>query len=266
MARIRSIHPEQWTDDQFATCGPLARLLALGIRNWTDDNGIFEWNPVKLKMRVLPADNCDVTELLNELESTNQVFRYKVQGKDYGIVRSFQRFQNPKSPKFIYPAPLVQLPDGYDLRAPNFGNQEASTPPISPKGGNEAGSGPRDSPESGNRGSDGEERREEKKVKDTVGQKPPDESSRVVRRLEARAILDFLNEKTGRAYQPVDANLDLIVARLKDGATVTQCRQVIAKKTREWSGDEKMAEYLRPATLFNRTKFAQYVGELVVQV
>jgi uncharacterized phage protein (TIGR02220 family) len=80
---------------------------------------------------------------------------------------------------------------------------------------------------------------------------------------QAREILAFLNDKTGRNYQAVDANLEFIVARLREGATATQCRQVIAKKTREWAGDEKMAEYLRPATLFNRTKFAQYVGELV---
>lgn len=78
----------------------------------------------------------------------------------------------------------------------------------------------------------------------------------------AREILDFLNEKAGRNYQPVDANLDFIVARLKEGATAAQCRQVIAKKAREWGGDEKMAEFLRPATLFNKTKFAQYQGEL----
>jgi hypothetical protein len=38
---------------------------------------------------------------------------------------------------------------------------------------------------------------------------------------------------------------------------------VIAKKCREWLHDEHMNEYLRPATLFNRTKFAQYQGELV---
>jgi uncharacterized phage protein (TIGR02220 family) len=37
---------------------------------------------------------------------------------------------------------------------------------------------------------------------------------------------------------------------------------VIAKKTREWLHDEHMTEYLRPATLFNRTNFAQYQGEL----
>jgi uncharacterized phage protein (TIGR02220 family) len=77
-------------------------------------------------------------------------------------------------------------------------------------------------------------------------------------------VLNFLNEKTERAYRPVDANLKLIIARLHSGATVMDCRQVIAKKTREWRGDGKMAEYLRPATLFNATKFEQYMGELVV--
>ena len=76
-------------------------------------------------------------------------------------------------------------------------------------------------------------------------------------------ILEFLNFKTGRNYQPVKANIEMIKARLKDGATVDELRMVVAKKCREWATDEKMNEYLRPATLFNRTKFAQYQGELL---
>lgn len=81
---------------------------------------------------------------------------------------------------------------------------------------------------------------------------------------QAAEILQFLNEKTGRAYRPVDANIKLIIARLKSGVTVMDCRQVVAKKTREWRSDPKMSEYLRPATLFNATKFEQYMGELVL--
>lgn len=81
---------------------------------------------------------------------------------------------------------------------------------------------------------------------------------------QALEVLLFLNEKTGKAYRPVDSNLKLIIARLKTGATVLDCRQVIAKKTREWKGNAKMAEYLRPATLFNDTKFEQYMGELII--
>jgi uncharacterized phage protein (TIGR02220 family) len=91
-----------------------------------------------------------------------------------------------------------------------------------------------------------------------------DQKTKSIVRLKPDAVqvLNFLNEKTGRNYEPVPANIELIVARLKEGATVDDCRAVVAKKCREWSADEKMSEYLRPATLFNRTKFAQYRGEL----
>lgn len=81
---------------------------------------------------------------------------------------------------------------------------------------------------------------------------------------DARAVLDFLNHKTGRAYRPVASNLQLIDARLRSGITIAQCRQVIAKKTRDWQTRADMAMYLRPATLFNATKFEQYLGELVL--
>lgn len=80
----------------------------------------------------------------------------------------------------------------------------------------------------------------------------------------ATGLLRFLNEKANRVFRPVETNLKLIMARLSSGATETQCRQIIAKKTREWGTDAKMAMYLRPATLFNAIKFEQYVGELVL--
>ena len=57
MARIRSLHPGQWTDEAFVAVSPLARLLALGLRNEADDEGVFPWKPVTLRMRLLPADN-----------------------------------------------------------------------------------------------------------------------------------------------------------------------------------------------------------------
>lgn len=80
---------------------------------------------------------------------------------------------------------------------------------------------------------------------------------------EEVAVLEFLNEKAGRNFQPVEANLSLIGARLAEGATMEQCKQVIARKCRDWAPGTKMNKYLRPATLFNRSKFAQYQGELV---
>jgi len=58
--------------------------------------------------------------------------------------------------------------------------------------------------------------------------------------------------------------LKLICARLKEGATLDDMRAVVTDRFEKWGDDEKMAEYLRPATLFNATKFAQYVGEVAV--
>jgi uncharacterized phage protein (TIGR02220 family) len=77
----------------------------------------------------------------------------------------------------------------------------------------------------------------------------------------AREILNFLNQKAGRSFRPVPANLKLIEARLRSGASMADCRGVIARKVREWQGDAKMAKFLRPATLFNATNFEQYLGE-----
>lgn len=81
-------------------------------------------------------------------------------------------------------------------------------------------------------------------------------------RITARRVLAYLNHKAARNFQPDAVNLDFILARLKEGATEDQCRAVIGLKVRDWKDDEQMAKYLRPATLFNRTKFAQYRGEL----
>ena len=80
-------------------------------------------------------------------------------------------------------------------------------------------------------------------------------------RPDAAEVLKHLNEKTGRNYEPVKANLDLIAARLQE-ASVETCKAVIDARVAKWGRDEKMRDYLRPKTIFNATNFANYVGEL----
>lgn len=81
-------------------------------------------------------------------------------------------------------------------------------------------------------------------------------------RKSASSVIEFLNAKAGRNFDLNGANADHVVARLKDGETMEDLRAVVAKKCRDWKGDVKMAPYLRPETLFNRTKYASYKGEL----
>jgi len=79
---------------------------------------------------------------------------------------------------------------------------------------------------------------------------------------EAVKILGFLNSKTGRSYKPVESNIRMICARMKEGFSADDIRSVIAKKCAQWGGDEKMDEYLRPKTLFAASNFANYEGQL----
>lgn len=103
MPRIRSLHPGQWTDEHFVALTYPARLLALAVRNVADDLGIFEWKPPLLKMQLFPADNIDVAPLLEELRENTIVMKFEVNGKPYGAIRNFTRWQRPKKPSYAHP-------------------------------------------------------------------------------------------------------------------------------------------------------------------
>jgi hypothetical protein len=110
MARIRSIHPGLWTDDAFAGLSDAASLLYLGLLNEADDNGIFEWKPITLKMRLRPAKNetlADIQALLLELETANMIRPFSEGDRQYGAVRNFAKYQRPKLPNTIHPLPEV---------------------------------------------------------------------------------------------------------------------------------------------------------------
>lgn len=104
MSRIRSIHPGLWTDEQFVSLSAFARLLFMGIWNECDDKGTFAWSPLQMKMRLLPADNVDAAELMAELVAADCIKAYEIEGKRFGAVRNFAKFQRPKSPNDIHPA------------------------------------------------------------------------------------------------------------------------------------------------------------------
>lgn len=103
MARIRSVHPGLFTDAAFVSCSPYARLLVIGIWTEADDQGVFEWKPLEIKMRLLPGDMTEVPPLLAELEAAGLVMRYEVGSKSYGAVRNFRKFQRPKKPNAVHP-------------------------------------------------------------------------------------------------------------------------------------------------------------------
>jgi hypothetical protein len=75
MPKIRGIKPDFWTDKNIVSLSPLARLLYVGMWNFAADCGHLEDEPIELKMRILPVDNCDIDELINELDKGGRITR-----------------------------------------------------------------------------------------------------------------------------------------------------------------------------------------------
>ncbi|WP_312085166.1 conserved phage C-terminal domain-containing protein [Exiguobacterium sp.] len=74
-------------------------------------------------------------------------------------------------------------------------------------------------------------------------------------------IIDYLNSKTGKKYKAsTKSTRSLINARIKDGFTLDDFKQVIDNKIRDWTHDPKMSKFIRPETLFG-TKFESYLNE-----
>jgi uncharacterized phage protein (TIGR02220 family) len=85
---------------------------------------------------------------------------------------------------------------------------------------------------------------------------------------EAEEVMSYLNRNAGKGFEfrnrngELTASADRVIARLKQGYTATELREVVFAKCEQWKHDEKMAEFLRPATLFAKENFEQYLGEL----
>lgn len=73
-------------------------------------------------------------------------------------------------------------------------------------------------------------------------------------------VVEYLNQKTGKNFKHTSKVTQRhIRARLAEGFTVNDFKQVIDKKCSDWLRDQKMKEYLRPETLFG-TKFESYLN------
>lgn len=105
MARIRSVHPGLFTDDAFMTMSDAAQVVLIGIWTEADDNGIFAWKPATLRARIRPAKDGSMEVILSELEEANCIKRFSSDGREFGAVRNFRKYQRPKSPNSVHVLP-----------------------------------------------------------------------------------------------------------------------------------------------------------------
>ena len=235
MARIRTIKPEFWQDDDLAEVSETALLFAIGLLNHADDDGYFKANPKLIESVVFPLREPSVTTTvaIQELSSIGYITLYHGKdGKQYGKVNGFKNHQRINKPT---PSKIKDLIDF---------SEDYVTPTVALRTGKERKGKEQGKEVEGNGGG-----------KDLMSCKQD----------ESEKIIDILNNLSGKKFEYVDANKKLIRARIKEGHTTEKIEAVVYMKCKEWINDPKFKKYLRPATLFNAEKFNQYVGELGVE-
>lgn len=257
MARARNIKPSFFTHDELADNEPLGRLLFIGLWTIADYKGELEWRPKRVKAQVMPYDDCDIEALAISLEKTGFIRFYSFSGSDYVHIVNFNKHQNPHknekdkgsdvpamtSENIAEPSQVIEsngvdkITDGIEINREENGSAPADSLFLIP-----------DScsliPDSGNL---------IPVVKDPMS-KPSVIDGRV------KQVIDLLNSMTGSKYKAsTKSHAGNISGRLNDGHSVDDLMAVVRFKVGEWLHDPKMAQYLRPETLFQAGKFNGYL-------
>lgn len=110
MARQRTLHPDFFTDEKVVTVSFAARLMFQGLWCEADREGRLEDKPLRLKMKLFPADDVDGAELIAELIAAGLVARYAVDGRSFLVLPGFQKRQHvhPKEVPSKLPPPPTE--------------------------------------------------------------------------------------------------------------------------------------------------------------
>ncbi len=116
--------------------------------------------------------------------------------------------------------------------------------------------------------SDSESEREspEREIAEGSGarKRPKPDQATAEERPVVEAVLSKLSERAGVTYRPTTReHVKYILALLRDGNTERDLRLVIWHRWISWRDKPEMVQYLRPSTLFNRTKFAEYLPQAI---
>lgn len=95
MARARNIKPSFFTNEQLADNDPLGRLLFIGLWTLADYNGNLECKPRTIKVQVLPWDDCDIKQLMINLDKSGLIRFYSDSEKLYINIPNFTKHQSP---------------------------------------------------------------------------------------------------------------------------------------------------------------------------
>lgn len=124
--RSRIVRPELFYNEFLGQEDPLATVLFVGLWCVADREGRFEWREQKLRAKIFPYREVDMSRLMQTLVNGEFVARYQHGQDAYGVILNFRRYQSinknealssiPKPPPDIsvhaYASTLINMHDG----------------------------------------------------------------------------------------------------------------------------------------------------------
>lgn len=103
MARIRSIKPKFWDDTKIGRISRDARLLYIGLWNFSDDIGVVIGDSIWLKSKIFPYDQIQIQQFekwMNELVINGFICLLSYKGERFIYLPSFTRHQVINKPNY----------------------------------------------------------------------------------------------------------------------------------------------------------------------
>lgn len=228
MPRNRMIKVDFWSDEKVGKLSGRAKLLFIGCWNFADDSGVCRANPLYLRNNIFPYNESisvlETSSLLQELVESGMVVTGTYSTETYLYIINFKKHQiinRPSSFRYINDENNNIFSDIHGVLS-----EYSMT----------------------------KEKEKEKSIK----KKKSKIKAAVV--TEEDYILNYFNNKSGKNFKTVEANLKPIKQRLAEYSK-DELTKMIDFKVQEWKDDPKMSKYLRPETIFNATKCASYIEE-----
>jgi hypothetical protein len=113
MARIRTIKPEHWEEENWNAVSIQAHLLWIGMKNFADDKGVIKDNAVLIKNKVFPSREdirtTEVNKWITELIENCFLVPFSFESKGYYVLDfSNERIDKPQ-PSIVPDYVLQQL-------------------------------------------------------------------------------------------------------------------------------------------------------------
>lgn len=142
MARARNIKPAFFQNENLADLKPIERLAFIGLWTIADFKGCLEYRSKRLKVQLLPYDNCDIDLIMESLEKSGFIRIYSVNEHTYIKVVNFEKHQNPHKnereagsdiPDFIENDYKINDMDKDGIKTDNIGTARADSLNLIPE-------------------------------------------------------------------------------------------------------------------------------------